>query len=242
MVAPIDGRVSRARITPGNIVQGGSGGESTLLTTVVTTTPVYVYFNIDERALLQYEQLLRRGGKDPRPTQLQDAKIPVEIGLATEEGFPHRGHFDFMDNKVDATTGTIRARGVFDNTRHYLTPGLFVRVRVPFGEPHPSLLISERALGINQKQKFLLTVNRKNVVEYRQVQVGSVHDGLRAIESGIQPDDLVVVNGLMRARPGIVVAPQVVPAGGTAGDPAKKGRGGDVRQAGVDVAVQAGVE
>jgi RND family efflux transporter MFP subunit len=227
VVSPIDGRVSRARITPGNLVQGGVGGAATLLTTVVTISPVYVYFNIDETALLRYEGLLRKQGKALRQTPLQDLKLPVEIGLTTEDGFPHRGYVDFVDNSVDPTTGTIRARGVFDNAKHYLTPGLFVRVRTPFGDPHPAMLITDRAVGIDQNQRYLLVVNQKNVIERREVRVGGLQDGLRAIESGIGSEDLVVVNGLMRARPGATVRPRLAgeaPAAASAGDTRTKGR------------------
>jgi RND family efflux transporter MFP subunit len=207
VVSPIDGRVSRAQVTPGNLVQGGAGA-ATLLTTVVTISPVYVYFNIDESTLLRYEDLLQKQGKARGQTQLQSLKLLVEIGLANEEGFPHRGYLDFVDNKVDPNTGTIRARGVFDNAQQYLTPGLFVRVRTPFGDPHPAMLISDRAVGIDQNQRYLLVVNQKNIVERRAVRVGGLHDGLRAIESGVGPDDLVVVSGLMRARPGATVRPK----------------------------------
>ena len=115
---------------------------------------------------------------------MKDLKIPVEIGLANEEGFPHAGILDFLDNKVDRGTGTICARGVFDNAKQYLTPGLFVRVRIPFGKPHQALLVSERAIGTDQRQKYLLTVNKENVVEYRRIKVGSLRDGLRVIEVG----------------------------------------------------------
>jgi len=202
VVSPIEGRVSRARITPGNLVQGGAAGEATLLTTVVMITPIYAYFNIDESALLRYEQLLRSQGHTPKKTELRSLKLPVEIGLATEEGYPHRGHLDFVDNKVDPNTGTIRARGVFDNTAQRLTPGLFVRVRIPFGPPHSAILITDRAIGIDQKLRYLLVVNAKNIVERRQVRIGGLHNGLRAVEQGLGPDDLVVVTGLMRARPG----------------------------------------
>ena len=131
--------------------------------------------------------------------------MPVEIGLPNEEGFPHRGVLDFLDNKIDRTTGTICARGVFDNAKRYLTPGLFVRVRVPFGKPHQALLVSERAIGRDQRQKYLLTVDKDNVVQRREVKLGSLQNGMRVIESGIGPEDLVIVNGLQRARPGVKV-------------------------------------
>lgn len=206
IVSPIDGRVSNARVKVGNLVQPGMD-ESLVLTTVVTTDPIYVYFNIDEQALLQYEAAAWCSGQDMRPERILSLKIPVEIGLGYEEGFPHVGVLDFIDNRVDQETGTIRARGVFENAKHYLTPGLFVRVRIPFGKPHPALMISERAIGRDQKEKFLLTVNKDNVVEYRRVKVGTLRDGLRVIESGIEASDMVIVKGLQRVRAGATVRP-----------------------------------
>ena len=206
ILSPIDGRVSRARIREGNLVQSG-GNNAAVLTTVVTTDPIYVYFNVDERALLRYQELARQAGQDLRPSRLKDLKLPVEIGLANEEGFPHAGILDFTDNKVDRGTGTLRVRGAFENTQEYLTPGLFVRVRIPFGQPHQALLISERAIGRDQKLRFLLTVNEKQVVECREVRLGAKREGMRVIESGLKPDDLVIVKGLQRARPGEPVSP-----------------------------------
>lgn len=207
IVSPIDGRASRRLVTEGNLVQTGSNN-STILTTVVTTDPVYVYFNIEEPVLLKY--VGKDWGADGRAVlhRIKELKVPVEIGLDDEEGFPHAGVLDFLDNKVDRGTGTIQARAVFDNPTEHLTPGLYVRVRVPFGKPHQTLLVSERALGTNLQQKFLLTVNENNEVEHRDVQIGALHDGLRVIESGIRPGDRVIVKGLQRARPGAVVIPQ----------------------------------
>ena len=157
-----------------------------VLTTVVTVDPIYVYFNIDEPALLRYVDRKWQSGEAAHPSRIKDQNIPVEIALAKEDGFPHKGILDFIDNKVDPKTGTIRARGNFDNSKQYLTPGLFVRVRIPFGKPRQALLISERAIGTDQRQKYLLTVNKENVVEYRRVKVGSLQNGLRVIESGIR--------------------------------------------------------
>jgi RND family efflux transporter MFP subunit len=208
ITSPINGRVSRTRITKGNLVQPGEG-DASLLTTVVTTNPIYVYFNIDEHVLLQYQELAFKTGQDLHPNILKDLRLPIEIGLANEKGFPHAGILDFSDNKIDRNTGTKRARGVFENTKEYLTPGLFVRVRTPFGVPHQALLVNDRAIGTDQRQKYLLTVNKDNVVEYRRVKVGRLLDGMRVIESGLNPDDLVVVKGLQRARPGSTVQPKV---------------------------------
>lgn len=207
IVSPIDGRASRRLVTEGNLVQTGSNN-ATVLTTVVTTNPVYVYFHIEEPVLLKY--VGKDWGADGRPVlhRIKELKVPVEIGLDNEEGFPHAGVLDFLDNKVDRGTGTIQARGVFDNPAEHLTPGLYVRVRVPFGKPHQALLVSERAIGTDLQQKFLFTVNEKNEVEHRDVEIGALRGGLRVIESGIGPGDRVIVKGLQRARPGAVVAPQ----------------------------------
>lgn len=204
ITSPIDGQVSRTQITEGNLVQPGAS-EATVLTTVVALNPVYAYFNIDEQALLQYMESAKRSGEGLSLEQHEAFKIPVEIGLAHEKGFPHTGVLDFTDNKVDSGTGTIRARGVFDNADGFLKPGLFVRVRIPFGRPHQALLVPERAISRDQRQKFVLTVNKENMVQYRQVEVGSPQDDLRVITSGLQPDERVIVDGLQRARPGAKV-------------------------------------
>jgi RND family efflux transporter MFP subunit len=205
VVSPIDGRVSRRQVTEGNLVQADST-DSTVLTTVVTIDPIYVYFNIEEPTLLRFEHLGWRAGDETRLSRIKELKVPVEIGLADEEGFPHVGRLDFVDNKVDPNTGTIRARGRFAKAK-YLTPGMFVRVRLPIGPPHRTLLVSEQAIGTDQRQKFLLIVNQDNVVQYRQVKLGSLRDGLRVIESGLGSDDWVIVQGLQRVRPGATVSP-----------------------------------
>jgi RND family efflux transporter MFP subunit len=202
ITSPIDGRISRTRVTEGNLIQVG-GGEGSLLTTVVTTKPIYAYFDVDEQAFLEYENTTGSLSPDEKHSK----PIPVEIGLMKETGFPHKGVLDFADNKLNRNTGTLRVRGVFENTDERLTPGLFVHVRIPFGVPHNALLVSERAVGTDQEQKYLLVVNKDNTVEYRRVKVGALCDGMQVIESGLTPDDLVVVNGLQRARPGAKVQP-----------------------------------
>lgn len=205
VVSPIDGRVSRRQVTEGNLIQNGSSA-STVLTTVVTVDPVYVYFNIEEPTLLRYEHLGWRAGDQTLFSRIKELKVPVEIGLADEEGFPHAGRLDFVDNQIDPDTGTIRARGRFDNAR-YLTPGMFVRVRLPIGPPHEALLVSERAIGTDQARKFLLAVDKDHVVQYREVELGALYDGLREVESGLSGDEWVIVQGLQRARPGVKVSP-----------------------------------
>jgi RND family efflux transporter MFP subunit len=208
VIAPISGRVSRAYVTKGNLVNAG-GGEATLLTTIVALDPIYVYFDVDERAALQYQQAAqKRAGENERLPTIREAKISVSLGLSTESGFPHAGVVDFADNRVDPQTGTIRVRGVFANANRIFTPGLFARVRVPVGDKYQAVLVPDRAIGTDQGQKYLLAVNDKNVVEYRAVKLGRLHDGLRVIQEGIKPGELVIVNGIQRARPGLTVAPE----------------------------------
>lgn len=205
VVAPISGQVSRARVTEGNLVQPGSG-DAAVLTTVVTLNPVYVYFNVEESVFIRYAQLVPPSER-PLPGRIKELGIPVEIGLPNEQGFPHKGVLDFVDNRVNTGTGTIRVRGLFENSPRYLTPGLYVRVRLPYGQPHPALLVAEHAIGTNLRQKFVMVVNDKNVAEYRPVELGSQRDRMRIIQSGITPNDLVIVKGLMRAKPGTLVSP-----------------------------------
>jgi membrane fusion protein, multidrug efflux system len=204
--SPIDGRVSRTRITEGNLIQPGSG-DAAILTTVVSTDPIYVYFDMDENAMLAYSEASLKNKLLTHPKRLKDMKIPVEIGLANENGFSHRGILDFADNQVERTTGTLRMRGIFDNAKDSLTPGLFVRVRIPYGEKHDALLISERAICRDQREQFVNVVTAENKIAHRFVKLGGLHDGLREIKSGIGLSDRIVVKGLQSARLGIEVAP-----------------------------------
>jgi membrane fusion protein, multidrug efflux system len=200
--APIDGRISRAIVTEGNLISSGiSGSGATLLTTIVSLDPLYCYADPDERAILKYLQLRREGTR----VSARDEPIPVEMGLADELGFPHKGYIDFVDNRVDPNTGTMRGRGVFPNTDHSLSPGFFARVRFPGSGKYPALLIPDRALGADQAQKFVYVVNAEKKVEFRPVRIGPMIDGLRVVKEGLKPGELVVVEGLMRVRPGLVV-------------------------------------
>jgi len=207
VVSPIDGRVGRRLITEGNFVQPGLD-ESTVLTTVVTTRPIYVYFDVEEPVLLKYLGSLWQADGKSLLDRIEQLGVPVEIGLADETGFPHVGTLDFVDNQVDRGTGTIQARAVFEKPAACLSPGLYVRVRMPFGQARPAVLVPDRAIGTDLKEKYLLAVNAENVVERRLVQVGSLHDGLREIQSGIGPDDRIIVEGLQRARGGLAVIPK----------------------------------
>ena len=203
ITAPISGRISRTSITEGNLVTA----DTTLLTTIVSMHPMYAYFDVDERSMLRYQQLAR----ERKRQSAREARVPVLLKLANEEGFPHEGIIDFIDNRVDPMTGTIRTRGVFPNTNRVLTPGLFVRVRIPGSDTYTALLVADRTLGTDQGQKYVWIVNEQNVVEYRVVTPGSLQsDGLRVIQAGLKPGEWVIVNGLQRARPGVTVVPQRV--------------------------------
>jgi RND family efflux transporter MFP subunit len=208
VTAPIAGRVSRARIREGNLVQSGQG-DAAVLTTVVSISPIYAYFHIEEPALMKYLDLGWKASGGTLPKRIEELKIPVEVGLAGEkDSFPFKGTLDFLDNKVDRGTGTICARGVFDNTKQNLTPGLYVRVRVPIGKEHPAVLVSDRAIVTDQKEKFVLRVNADNKVEFLPVTLGAKQFGLRVIEKGLSPDDRIIVAGTQRAHRGDTVDPQ----------------------------------
>ena len=201
--SPIRGKVSRALVTAGNLVSGNPGG-ATLLTTVVSTGDVYVYADVDETTSLNFDRLRREG-----QIASADGKVIVEMQVEDEEGFPHRGYIESADNRVDAATGTLVYRMVFPNPEEKLVPGLFARVRLPVSSPTPALMVSERAIGTNQSQKFVLTVTGDNTVAYRTVKLGPVLNGKRIIREGIQNGDRVIVNGLQRVTAGMIVNPEM---------------------------------
>jgi RND family efflux transporter MFP subunit len=206
VTAPVSGRVSRYVVTVGNLIQAGDQGGGTLLTTIVSVDPMYVYFDVDEHTALRVRQLIREGKQEsPR-----EGGFPVSMGLANEEGHPHKGTINFVDNQVNPRTGTIRLRGVFPNKDQVLLPGFFARVRVPVGRPHKALLVSERALDTDQGQKVLYVLNEKNEVVSRPVRLGLLQDGLREITDGLKPGERVIVNGLQQVRPGVTVEPKLV--------------------------------
>jgi RND family efflux transporter MFP subunit len=206
ITAPIDGRVGRTQVTEGNLV---GSSEPTLLTTIVRMEPIYVTFEAPESDFLEYGELARQQGLP----LARDVKVPVFVGLSTDQGNPHRGVLNYRDNRVDPGTGTILLRGELPNTDRTLTPGLFARVRVPFGNPQRRLLVPEVALGADQRGRFLLVVKPDDTVEYRKVVPGRPEGNLIVIEQGLKEDDRVVVNGLQKARPGAKVSPQEVPPG-----------------------------
>jgi RND family efflux transporter MFP subunit len=207
VTAPVSGRVSRYIVTVGNLIQSGDQNGGTLLTTIVSVDPMYAYYDVDERTVQRVSELIRDG----KVKWGRETEWPVSLGLATEEGFPHQGTVNFVDNQVNPKTGTLRARGVFPNKDEALSPGFFARVRVPIGPPHQALLVSDRALDNDQGKKILYVVNEKDEVDLpRAVRVGALHDGLRAIEDGLKPGERVIVNGLQLVRPGITVEPTLV--------------------------------
>ncbi|MFT3870939.1 MAG: efflux RND transporter periplasmic adaptor subunit [Nibricoccus sp.] len=201
--APISGRVSRALVTAGNLVSG-TPGSATLLTTIVATGDAYVYADVDENTLLKFNRLAREN-----KILTQDGRIPVELQLADETGYPRRGYIESADNRVNPSTGSLLLRMIFPNPDNALLPGLFARVRIPISAPQPALLISERAIGTDQSQKFVLAVDHDNKVAYRTVKLGTVIGNKRVVREGLHAGDTVVVNGLQKIRPGMVVAPEV---------------------------------
>src|SRR6266699_2789964 len=204
--APIGGRVSRYVVTVGNLIQSGDQAGGTLLTTIVSVDPMYAYFDVDEHTVLRVRQLIREG----KAKSARDGELPVWLGLANEDGHPHRGTINFVDNQVNPKTGTLRLRGVFPNEDEALAPGYFARVRVPVGFPHQALLVSDRALDTDQGQKIVYVVDGDNKVVSRPVSLGALHDGLREITDGVKPGERVIVNGLQQVRPGITVEPKLV--------------------------------
>ena len=206
VTAPVSGRVSRYVVTVGNLIQSGDQNGGTLLTTIMSVDPMYAYFDVDEYTWLRVRQLVVDGKSDsPR-----EGGCPVSLGLANEDGYPHQGTVDFLDNQVNAKTGTIRWRGVFPNKQEHLLPGLFARVHLPIGRSHECLLVTDRALDTDQGQKVLYVVNDKNAVVSRPVRLGALHDGLREITDGLKSGERVIVNGLQQVRPGITVEPKLV--------------------------------
>jgi RND family efflux transporter MFP subunit len=207
--APIGGLLSRRLVDPGNLIQA----DTTPLTTIVSLDPMYVYFDIDERTVMKLRGLVLEG---KLPSREQGAVVPIQAALAEEVGFPHKGVINFSDNKINPRTGTLRVRGVIENpvvkgkTFRLLSPGLFARVRMPLGESHRALLVTERALDTDQGQKILYVVDDKNKVDSLPVRVGAIYDGLLAIEDGLKPRERVIVVGLQQVRPGAVVEPKLV--------------------------------
>jgi RND family efflux transporter MFP subunit len=203
--APIEGRIGDRRVSPGNLVTGGTGGNTTLLATIVSTDPIYFEFTFDEASYLRYQRLATTG----KDVASRNAGVQVAIKLIDENDFDHEGRMDFVDNVIDRSTGTIRGRAVFANAKEVFTPGMFARVRVPGTPPYEGLLVPDVAIGTEQARRFVMVIDDQDTARPKYVTLGQVtKDGLRVVKDGIGPDDRIVISGLMQARPGQKVRPE----------------------------------
>lgn len=205
VTAPITGRVGRAEITEGNLVETGAA-QLKPLTTLVSLDPIYVYFDVDEQTYLKYARL-----KEGRGTSSHDLRNTAQLGLADEAGFPHAGQVSFVDNQVSSSTGTIRLRATFANKNLALTPGLFARIRLQGGGVHSGCLARDEAVVTDLNQKYVFVLGKDNTLTYRPVQLGPMTEGLRVVRDGLHAGDVIVVSGLQRVRPGAAVTPKKVP-------------------------------
>ena len=209
ITAPIDGRISRARLTEGNLVD--AGGSDPVLTTIVAVNPVYVYFAIDERSMQRYQKIGQQSQGNKPEASLREQKIAFQFGLDADEGYPRQGVIDFADNKVDSSTGTIEVRGVAQDDQGILTPGSRVRVRIPVSAKYPATLVPDTAVNTDQDQKYLLLVDKQNVVKRRNIRPGRLlEDGMRVVLSAqpeLKKDDRIIVEGLQSARLNYPVEP-----------------------------------
>lgn len=206
VTAPISGRVSKINVTVGNLVNGGAG-QATLLTTIVSVDPMYCYVSVPERAFLKYQTYAEKS----KGESVRDAKIPCFVKLENERDYPHAGTIDFIDNNVDPTTGTIQLRGVIPNSNGALTPGLFAQMRITGSGPYQTLLIPDVAVGAEQNERYVMVVEKDDIVAVRKVQLGGLFGSLRSITDGLKPDERVIVNGLQLVRPGAKAAPKEQP-------------------------------
>jgi multidrug efflux system membrane fusion protein len=214
--APVAGRIGDRRVSPGNLVTGGTAGNTTLLATIVSVDPIWFEFTFDEASYLRYERLAKGGGE----LTSRNASVAVALKLLDEPDFKHQGRMDFVDNAIDRSSGTIRGRAVFVNPDGVFTPGMFARVQVPGSPPYTALLVPDAAIGTEQARKYVLVVDSENTARIKYVTLGQVSGNLRVIKSGLDESDRVIVNGLMRARPNVKVNPQPqAPPPPTAGGP-----------------------
>jgi RND family efflux transporter MFP subunit len=203
ITAPVTGRIGRKLVSEGNYITGGSGS-GTLLTTIVSIDPIHFYFDVSESDFLKYTRLDAMG---TRPSS-RNTPNPVQLGLQGDQGFPYRGRMDFVDNRIDPNTGALRGRAIFDNKDQFLQPGLFARLRLIGSGEYKAILLPDEAIASDQSNRFVFTVAEDGTVSQKPVQLGPIIDGLRVIQSGITPADLIVVKGVQRARAGAKVKPE----------------------------------
>jgi multidrug efflux system membrane fusion protein len=208
--APIDGRIGDRKVSPGNLVTGGSGGNTTLLATIVSTNPIYFEFTFDEASFLRYQRM----GNNGHDVASRRGGVAVMLKLIDEKSFDHRGRMDFVNNVIDSSTGTIRARALFANPDGMFTPGMFGRVRVAGSAPYTALLVPDTAIGSEQARKYVLTIDAQDVARQKYVTLGQLVGNLRVIKSGLKADDEVIVEGIARVRAGQKVKPHVQPPPG----------------------------
>ena len=200
MTSPINGRIGRALVTPGNWVSAGAAANATLLTTIVSQDPVYIYFDVSENNNLKYKRLIERGVK----AGASELGSVIEIGMPDETGFPHKGKLDFIDNRLDPGTATMRARAVVENPKQLFSPGMFARVRIAGSAKYKAVMIPDSAIASDQANKYVLVVGDDNTAERRNVVPGPIHGDMRIVRDGLKPDDWVIVKGA-RARTGQAV-------------------------------------
>lgn len=204
VTSPINGRVGREQVTVGNLVSGGDN--ATMLTTIVSNNPVYVYFDADERSVLKYRR--------QQPKNMDINSIEAKLAVADESDFPHRGRLDYLSPQADPATGTVRLRGVFANTDELLIPGFFARIRIRAAVPYSALLLPERAIVTDQAQRFVWVLNAENQAEHRRVSLGALVGTLRVIKDGVQTEDRIVIEGVQKIRPGAKVIPKLATLNG----------------------------
>jgi RND family efflux transporter MFP subunit len=202
--APVAGRIGDRRISPGNLITGGTAGNTSLLATIMSIDPIRFEFTFDEGSYLRYQRLAQAG----RDMTSRDNGVTVDLKLIDEPDYMHQGHIDFVDNAIDQSSGTIRGRAAFSNADRVFTPGMFGRIRMAGSLPYTALLVADAAIGTEQTRKYVLIADGDDVVRMKYVTLGQAFDNLRAIKSGIEENDRIIINGLMRARPGQKVTPQ----------------------------------
>jgi RND family efflux transporter MFP subunit len=203
--APVDGRIGDRRVSPGNLVTGGTQGNTTLLATIVSIDPIRFEFTFDEASFLRYERFAKRSDDPNRPG------TPVQLKLISESDFGHAGHIDFIDNAISQSSGTIRGRAVFANPVGLFTPGMFGRIRVAGSPPYEALLVPDPAIGTEQARKFVYMVDAEDTARQKYVTLGQIQEGLRVVKDGLSANDRIIVSGLTMVRPGSKVAPQEGP-------------------------------